>query len=363
MGLGAAWVYAQRGWEALVIEADKPGAEASSAAAGMLGVAAEWSPQELVHCKIGRASAELWPEFVRRLEDEAALDVGFDRTGTLLVARDRQEVEDLQRRYGWLQEASLASELWSRDALREREPELSPRVIAGLFCPDEHQVDNRKVVQALAIVAERAGAEIRSGVPAKALLSRDGAVRGVELESGELISADRVIIAAGAKASLIGGWPVQPPRIRPIKGQALSLKMPEGALKHVIRAPGAYIVPKPGGRLLIGATQEERGFDKRVTAGAVIRLLDHAWEVLPVVEDWELDELWAGLRPAYIDGMPLVGPSKIDGLWFVAGHYRSGILELPLTLYGIEQMLNGEPPPEALESSLATRWAPTPLAL
>lgn len=356
MGLGAAWVHAKQGWSVDLYEAERPGAGASGAAAGMLGVAAEWAPQELDHARIGRASAALWPAFAELLEAASGVKVALDTAGTLLVARDRQEVEDLRRRHQWLAEAGIRSTWCDRAALQELEPELSPRMAAGLRCEDEHQVDNRQVVAALDEACRRAGVRVRSQRKVEGLHLERGSVCGVRMADEEVCTADRVVLANGAWLERLQGWPSPPPKMRPVKGQMLSLRMPVGALRHVVRAGSTYLVPKQDGRLVLGATQEEQGYDRSVTAGGVLRLLDHAWELLPIVEDWELLETWAGLRPTLAEGMPLVGPTGVEGLWMVAGHHRSGILELPLTLQGLQGMLRGEDPPETLRPCLASRW-------
>src|SRR5690606_7280128 len=210
----------------------------------------------------------------------------------------------------------------------EREPLLSPRIPAAVLAPGDYQVDSRSVVEALAGIVRREGI-LHEHAPVAAV-EPDAEAPAVRLEGGARVAARAVVVAAGAWARGVEGLEPRPP-VRPVKGQMLAARLaPALPLRHVVRGPRAYLVPKPDGRVVIGATSEERGFDDAVTAGGVYRLLEGAVELVPGVEEWALEATWAGLRPASRDGDPLLGVAA-PGVVYALGHYRHGILLTPVT--------------------------------
>ena len=197
----------------------------------------------------------------------------------------------------------------------------------ALFSPQDHQVDNRKLVAALRVAAQAAGAAVHEHRPVQEILVQGRQAKGVVLEDGTTAAADIVVLAAGAWSRGIGGLPPdRRPPVRPVKGQMLALKMDGAAplLNHVLWAPGAYLVPRRDGRLVIGGTVEERGFDATITAGGMLTLLEAAWRAIPAIEELPIDEIWVGHRPGSRDDAPILGRGPLEGLFYATGHHRDG---------------------------------------
>jgi len=228
----------------------------------------------------------------------------------------------------------LPLEWLSAAATRAREPHLASKIAGALFSPQDHQVDNRKLVQALRVAAESAGAKIHEHRPVKEIVVQGGRAGGVVLEDGTIAAADIVVLAVGAWSRGIPGLPPdRRPPVRPIKGQMLALRMDSAAplISHVLWAPGAYLVPRRDGRLIVGATVEEKGFDDKITAGGMLTLLEAAWRAVPAIEELPIEEIWVGHRPGSRDDAPILGPGPLEGLFYATGHHRNGILLAPVT--------------------------------
>lgn len=331
VGMGVAWRLAEHGHRVLVLERERAGGGASRAAAGMLAPAAEVQFEELDLYRLGRESLRRWPAFARALEAASGRAVGYRDEGTLVVAVDRDDAEALRRLYRFQREQGVPVAWLSAAEALELEPFLSPRIAGAVHAPEDHQVDNRAVGEALRAVLQRAeGVVLREGVEVVAV-EPDAARPAVRTAGGERLEARAVVLAAGAWLRDLAGLPAPVP-VRPVKGQMLALAMAEPfALRHVVRTPRAYLVPKADGRLVVGATAEEMGFDTTVTAGGVYRLLEGAVEAVPGVEELALVDTWAGLRPAARDHLPLLGFGAAPGVALAAGHYRHGILLAPVT--------------------------------
>jgi glycine oxidase len=190
------------------------------------------------------------------------------------------------------------------------------------------------VVAALRVAAERAGVIIHENTAVREIAVVGDRVSHLMLENGARFGASTVVLAAGAWSRKIAGLPIeaQPP-VRPIKGQMIALQMDPDAplLTHVLWAPGVYLVPRKAGRLLIGATVEDKGFDNQLTAGGVLALLEAAWRIIPSIEELPVQEMWVGHRPGSRDDAPIIGPGPIEGLIYATGHHRNGVLLAPLT--------------------------------
>lgn len=331
IGLALAWRLAGRGRRVRVLERAEAGRGASHAAAGMLAPAAEVGFEEMPLYRLERESLRRWPAFARELEEAAGMAVGYRSEGTLIVADDRDAAEALRRLFRFQQAEGVPVEWLTGAEAREREPFLSPRLAGAVWAPEDHQVDNRAVVEALrrALAAE-ARVELREGVAVAALEPHAERPAALTTE-GERHEARLVVLAPGAWARTIGGLPAPVP-VRPVKGQMLALRMaPPFELRHVVRGPDAYLVPKDDGRLVLGGTSEEMGFDARLTAGGLYRLLEGAVEIVPGVEELEFIETWTGFRPASRDHLPLLGFASAPGVVLAAGHFRHGILLAPVT--------------------------------
>ncbi|CAN5537439.1 glycine oxidase ThiO [soil metagenome] len=331
IGLAVAWRLAGLGRTVTVVDRAEAGQGASWAAGGMLAPTTEVGFEEMAQYELGMESLRRWPEFARDLETATGMSVGYDQAGTISVAYDRDSAVALRRNYDYKKSEGLAVDWLSGDEASEVEPLLSPRLTGAVLSPGDHQVDNRLLVKALLSAARNhPGIELREGEGVRAL-DRDGEAPVVVLEDGTRRRAGAVILAAGAWLSQIAGLDLPTNVVRPVKGQMLSVAMSEGlALRHVIRGPEAYLVPKPDGRLVVGATSEELGFDTAVTAGGLYRLLEGAVRIVPAVEEMAWKESWAGLRPAARDHAPVLGAGA-PGVYFAAGHFRGGILLAPVT--------------------------------
>jgi glycine oxidase len=339
-GLVSAWRAAQRGARVVLLERGVLAAQASRAAAGMLAPAAEADLGERALLELGLRAAQRWPAFAAELEDAAGAGVGYVRCGTLMVARDADEAAALERDLGFRAQLGVPLTRLRPSEARRLEPALAPTLRLALEAPDDHVADPRLLAPALAEAARRAGAVLRTGAEVAAVRRGE-----VDLVGGETVRAGDVVVAAGAWAGALAGA-----RVRPLKGQILRLRDPDGPglLERVVRWEGGYLVPRGSGRYVLGATMEDKGFDTTVTAGGVWELLRDASELVPGVLELELEETFAGLRPTTPDNTPLLGRSERTGLVFATGHHRSGVLLASITGDLVVDALDGAAPEDAL---------------
>jgi glycine oxidase len=349
IGLSIAWRLAQRGAAVTVFDQGAAGAGASHAAAGMLAICAEAEPGEEALVALGRASQASWPGFAREVESAAGAPIDLRSEGTLLVALTADDQARLQHRLAFQQSLGLPLAWISGAEARRHEPHLAPGIAGAVLSPEDHQVDNRKLVAALRIAAERADVTVREHCAVERIVVAGGRATGVALADGTQVAADTVALAAGAWSRRIEGLPADArPPVRPVKGQMLALRMDPAAplLNHVLWAPGAYLAPRHDGRLIVGATVEEKGFDATLTAGGVLALLEATWRALPAVEELPIDEMWVGHRPGSRDDAPILGPGPVEGLVYATGHYRNGILLTPVTADAVARLvLDGQVEP------------------
>jgi glycine oxidase len=330
VGLTCAWRAAQRGLSVLVLDRGEPGAGATRAAAGMLAPVTEAEFAEEALLRLNLDAAAVWPAFAAELAERSGLGTGYRECGALAVAVDRDDAEELRRLHDFQRSLGLDAEWLTGRECRRLEPGLAPRVSGGVLAPHDHQADPRATVAALVAAIEHEGGEV---------------VGGVEVTDLDSIQAGRVVIAAGAwSAQLVD----DPPPVRPVKGQILRLRETTPIADRIIRTPRCYVVPRASGEVVLGATVEERDFDRSVTAGAVHRLLEAAWEVLPDIEERELVETSVGFRPATPDNLPIIGATGPDGPIWATGHHRNGILLAPVTGAAVADLLEGKPLPETL---------------
>jgi glycine oxidase len=341
IGLTVAWRAREKGLSVTLFERDTVGGATSHVAAGMLAPVAEveFGDAGRAALALGQRSAELWPDFAAELERCSSQEVGLSRTGTLVLARDEDEARELERQIAWRDSLGLCTTRLRASEAREREPALAPTVRLVLEAPEDHSVDPRRVLVALRRACEVAGVGVRERSPVARVQLNEASTRitGVVLENGESASARHVVIAAGPWSGGLEGLPpeVRVP-VRPVKGQLLRLCDPAGPglLKRVLRFEGGYLVPRADGRYVLGATVEERGFERHATAGGVYELLRKAHEVVPGVSELQIEELCVGLRPGTPDNLPLIGRAgcqSLTGLTWATGHHRNGILLAPLT--------------------------------
>jgi glycine oxidase len=357
-GLGVGWRLAQAGRQVTIFERGRAGCAASRAAAGMLAPTAEVGFQEEALLRLGQQSLAMYPDFVAELEQSSGVDVDYRTEGTLMVALDRDDAESLDRVHRYHLNLGLSVDRLDAKAARSIEPGLSPNLHSALFIGSDHQVDPRRLSAALAKAFEAAGGELLEHTSI-ARVECDGGVEAVVTEDGQRVECDLLVVAAGAWTPQIQGIPAEVlPKIRPVRGQMLACELGEPPIcGHVVRAPDAYLVPKSDGRLIIGATSEERGFDPRLTAGGVFELLRGAWEALPGVYDQHLLDMWTGFRPVTLDNRPVIGPAAIEGLWFATGHGRDGILLTPVTADELASSIIAGATTEVLQGFTPARFA------
>jgi glycine oxidase len=342
IGLGIAWRLAVKGATVEVFDRGAAGSGASHAAAGMLAACCEAEPGEDALVALGRESQARWPAFAAELLRASGVDVELRTEGTLVVALTADDQARIHHHLVHQKKLGLPLEWISPAETRRREPHLAGKLAGAVWSPEDHQVDNRKLAAGLRVAAEAAGAGVREHTPVKEISLAGGRADGVILADGTKVQADVVVLAAGAWSRTIGGLtPDQRPPVRPIKGQMLSLKMDPAAplMTHVIWAPGVYMVPRKDGRLIVGATVEEKAFDTSLTAGGLLTLLEAAWRTIPAIEELPIDEMWVGHRPGSRDDAPIVGPGPAQGLIYATGHHRNGILLAPVTVDAVARLV------------------------
>ena len=340
VGLGVGWRLARAGCEVELFDAGAAGRGASWSAAGMLAAGAEAEPGEEALFALNRLSQQLWPGFARELERETGLEVGLREEGTLVVALTRDDLARLRFLVDFQRGLGIELKWLSGREARGLEPFLPATVSGAVLSSRDHQVDNRALVTALIEAFARAGGRLHEHTPVQAVEVENARVTGVRTDAA-LMPADAVLLAAGAWSRQIEGLPPGLPPVRPIKGQMLALRMDSAAplLHHVVWAPKVYLVPRRDGRLIVGATVEERGFDPNLTAGGVLTLLESAWRALPAIEELAIEEMWVGFRPGSPDDAPIIGPTAIEGLIVATGHHRNGILLAPITIEATAALL------------------------
>lgn len=352
IGLSVGWYLASRGERTVVYDRAEAGRAATWASAGMLAPNLEAEPGEEKLLPLLLESRRMWEDFARTLEETSSITVNYRREGTLLIALTWDDVERLRFQLGFQKSLGLDVELIDGEKVLEMEPNINRNVMAALYSRSDHQVDNRRVVQALKVAYLRSGGVLKEWVTVNRIVIEGGEVSGVFTENG-FERAEYVVLAAGAWVRELDGIPemLRPP-VRPVKGQMISLKTNPGNIlvRHVIWGPmrnwgPVYIVPRLDGRLILGTTVEEMGFDTSVTAGGLMNILRGCWEILPSIVDLPVDEVWAGLRPGSRDDAPILGPTPVKGLIMATGHYRNGILLAPITAEAITRyILSGELP-------------------
>jgi glycine oxidase len=333
IGLTIARALRQRGvGDVTLIERGQPGAEASWAAGGILG------PQIEAHrandlFQLACASRDLYPPFANALRGETGVDVELDTTGALYLGFTQEDEDELRRRLEWQTLAGLTVELLNADDTRALEPCISAKIRCALRFPNDVQVENRKLLEALAMASEKLGVRVVTDCEARAVRVEHGKVCAVETSFG-VVSTPVVVLAAGAWTSLISSPDASLPAIEmePVRGQMLCFAACPPIARHVIYSARGYLVPRRDGRVLAGSTAERVGFERSVTDEGINTIKTMALEIAPSIAGLPLVGSWAGFRPRAADGLPVLGPfTGIEGLVYATGHYRNGILLAPIT--------------------------------
>ncbi len=347
IGLSVAWQAAYAGL-AVTLADPRPGRGAGWAAAGMLAPVGEahFGEDALTALNVGAARA--WPGFALALQEASGRTVHYVADGTLLIAvdpSDRAATDDL---LAYRLALGLSARRLTAGQCRSSEPLLAPGIRGGAHLSEDHQVDNRCVLDALVDACTAGGVTIVEE-EVDAIEVKGDAIAGVTFRHGGYRQADAVVLAAGCRSGQLRGIPdrLLPP-VRPVKGLTLRLRAPAGAqtltrtVRGLVHGRSCYLVPRRDGTVVVGATVEEKGFDLAVQAGAVGDLLDDARRLVPSLEEYELFDTTTGLRPGSPDNAPIVGATDLRGLIVATGHYRNGFLLAPVTAREVVGILTGE---------------------
>jgi glycine oxidase len=363
IGLACAWELSRNGHEVAVV-APQPGREGASwVAAGMLAPVTEAQFGEAPLTRLLLEGAQRWPAFAADLETASRQSIGYDQAGTVTVALNASDRAFLDDLLAYQNALGLAAHRRSASECRRLVPALSPTLRGGMEVPGDHSVDNRALLGALAGACTDAGVSFVHTAVSEVVPGP-----GLVLSDGHRVGAEHVLLAAGTGLPSIGGLSrAGLPAVRPVKGHVLRLGPPSRpahgsrtstpppgrlfprTVRGLVRGRSVYLVPRPDGSLVVGATVEERGPDRAVQAGAVHELLCNARAIVPGVDELELLEASTGLRPATADNTPCIGWTALDGVAVATGHYRNGILLAPLTAAAVADLLGGRPVPPVVE--------------
>ena len=339
MGCSCALELVRAGHRVTVLEKSIPGAEASSAAAGMLGPEFELSP----HSKsfpLALQSRKKYATLATELEELYAINIGHVRSGAYRVATTIEEVEQLKEKTQNLRDADVPADFFCAEELRRVEPALGPKLHAGIGLSDVTQLDPRRLLRTLVVAAQDHGVQFISSKTVQRICIRQERVMGVELDSGNL-AAGTVILATGSWTNLVGGIPLPNNTVFPVRGQILQCEMNRPPIKQIVVSSQGYVVFRPTGHLLCGSTEEHVGYSKEVTLGGVLSIAKHAEQLVPQLTNAHLVKFWSNFRPGTTDGKPLVGPIGPEGLLLATGHFRNGILWAPITAEIIRSYIDG----------------------
>lgn len=351
MGTSSALTLARAGAEVTVLEKAVPGAEASSAAAGILGAEIETdTPGPLLD--LSRRSRELFPEWVRGVERESGVATGYSASGALHVYLDADSLAQAAARRSF-QSGDGKMRVMGSDEIRTCEPELTSEACGALSFPSDAKVSPPQLFRATYIAARRAGVRFVTGAQVTQVETEGESglkVAGARLDDGSLLAAERIIVAAGSWTPQVRGLRLKERAVIPARGQIVEVRTPAPLLEKVVFGAGVYLIPRSDGTLLIGSTLEFVGFQKGVTAGAVRRLLEGAERLVPALGDAELGSSWSNFRPYTEDHLPYLGATEIAGLFIAAGHYRTGILLAPVTAEVMRDLCLDRPPSVSLQA-------------
>jgi glycine oxidase len=336
IGATIAFELTRAGLHVGLFERHEPGEGSSWAAAGILSPAPE-NAGMISTVPLGRASLQLYPEFVATVEEISGQSTGYRAQGTLEALFSTDAQEKLSTIIALHHGLGLKAEPVSADDAREMEPALNPELEAAIFRPDEACVDNRALTKAVLAAAKRSGVKIFAASNVQSIVKSGASCAGF-LVDGEKVASRWTIIAAGCFSAEIEGASHYAP-VRPAKGQVIALRATDFSIERVLWSDHLYLVPRNDGRILAGATVEYVGFDQKVTVGGLQKLIEGALQLAPALADAQIEETWAGLRPDVPDHLPIIGPTDLDGLLIATGHFRSGILLAPITAQLIREWI------------------------
>jgi glycine oxidase len=356
IGCSIAYELAKAGCRVTVLERATPGAEASSAAAGLLAPLGESSKPDPFH-ELAIASWRLYPGVVAELRDVTGVDVEYMTAGTLYPIGAAEDRRDALDRTGWPLAREFGVRVLEGAELRRMEPALSRDITAALFVQGDHWVNNQRLVAAYAAAAAGRGVMIRTGVEATGVVIERNRAAGV-MVGAERIDADGVVLAAGAWSGVLAAQLGLNLPVTPVRGQMLAVSNVPPLLTHAIHGPQGYLTPRPSGELLIGATVEHVGFARAVTPDGLAHLLTGALATVPEIGRRPITRSWCGFRPWAPDSLPVLGPwPGIEALYVATGHYRNGILLTPITAELMARCVLEAETPAQLKHFLPDRFA------
>ena len=348
IGSAIAYFLRKLGRDVVVLERGELGAEASSAAAGLLAPLGSISAPG-AFADLLLASWQLFPALVPKLEAASGVDMQFEQTGSLRMVRDSKHMPNLRKRMKTWQPLGLSMEWLTGNEAWQYEPLLAPDVSAAIYAPEEGQILAPHVAQAFAHAAIQLGATFSSHTEVTGLRTAQGKVTGVETAQGDIIACNHLVLAAGAWAAQIGQWLDLALPVSPQRGQMLALRQPAPPLQHIIFGEAVYLAPKQDGSIVVGATKEDVGFAKQYTAGGVAWLLNTALRLVPALENSQIERIWAGLRPKTPDQHPILGKAPgWENVTLAVGHGSVGIALSPITGQTIAELITTGQTPELI---------------
>jgi glycine oxidase len=330
IGCSIAFNLAKKGQRILLLEKGRVASQASSAAAGMLGVQTEMEENGPLF-ELARKSRAMFPEIVAELREITGIDSSLIRKGMLKLALQEEQIDECQSILEW-QHSKGEKAVWlEKEELLQKEPCLSEKILAALYFPNEGHVSAPDLSNAFAKAASYFGTKIREYTEVRSLIKDSGAVTGVTTNGGDFYG-DAIVVATGAWSGGLLSEDINQSTVYPVKGEALSVKAEIPLLTRTLFSKGCYIVPKKGGEMIIGATSRAHTFDQKVTVEGISYLMERAKELMPVLAGAEISSMWAGTRPMTNDGLPFLGQHpELQHLFVATGHYRNGILLSPIT--------------------------------
>jgi glycine oxidase len=310
----------------VVLERAVPGAEASSAAAGILGAQIESHVPDAAVFALMIASRERHCELDARLREAVGFGTGFHRCGAIKVTTG---ATDFDREYGWQRDHGATVRVLGGDDARRLEPALSPAITTAVQLPDEAQVDPPQLLRALQQACAAAGVSFRSGTIVRGIALANDRVVGVEVQDG-VVDGRAVVVAAGSWSSMVSGLPEGLRRVRPVRGQIVQVETRPPIVRNIVFGERGYVIARPDGRTLLGSTMEEVGHVKEVTVGGVHSVLTHSLGLIPRLSEAPITATWCGFRPATPEDRPMIGRVR-EGLFVATGHHRNGVLLAPET--------------------------------
>ncbi len=357
IGCAIAYYLRKAGADVVVIDAGEIGAEASSAAAGLLAPLGPLSgPNPFADLLL--AGFALFPSLVPELEEASGIHLEYEQTGSLRVVRDAKHIPNLRKRMKAWQPLGLQMYWLTREEARQREPLLSPGISAAIYVPEESQIRAPHVVQAYAQAAANKGAVLYPHKLVAGITKHNARVTGVQTTQGESIPCNHLVIATGAWSARCGEWLNITLPVKPQRGQMLALRQPSPPLHHIIFGEAAYLAPKKDETIVVGATKDEVSFDKHLTAGGVAWLLNTAIRLAPSLENSAIDRLWTGLRPKTPDQHPILGPAPgWENVTLATGHGSVGVMLSAITGQTVTELVMTGQVPEIVRSFPVERFS------